>query len=396
MMMKEIQDNRGGIVTDMDSVFDQGVEYLIRARDDVKHCAELEQQQKQICEQEEKLQKAVSQEEKSINDEINSTIKKRKAEIENTYDSQLDASRKKVKKAQDKKSKEKSERVGQRVDEETAGIKENSRQLKIEMKTLFKKNRVPSFCRSGLYYSLFMPKGIGEIFMLFLWIIIGLAALPYGMYLLFAKVVFAGKPVADAPFFMAVVIGITLIIVLGIYFLIFNVTKVQHRDAIAEGRKIRNQIKANDKNIKAIKNAINKDKDESQYELGAYDDKINRFQEEMDMIAQQKQAALTEFEQNTKITITNEINSRRMPKLEEMKQQQAALEEERNAIDNQVKEVSLNIADTYTKYLGKNICKEEVLNDVIHIMESEQIATVSEGLAIYKGETPHKTETTEN
>lgn len=376
------------------NIFDQNVDYLIQAKNEISRCGQLEQQQKQLQDKEEKMRKAIQQEEKSINDEINQTIKKRKSEIEDTYDSQLDASRKKMKKAQEKKNKEKSERVGQRVDEETADVKENSRQLKIEMKTLFKKNHVPGFCQSGLYYVLFMPKGIKEFLCLLLAILLGLAALPYGVYMLFSQVILVEKEIVKAPYFMAIVIGITLVVVLGIYFLIFNLTKVKHRDTIAEGRKIRNQILANDKNIRAIKNAINKDKDESQYELGDYDAKINQFQTEMDSIAEQKQAALTEFEQNTKVAITNEINGRRLGKLEDMRRQKAVVEEERNGIEEQLKEVSLDITNKYTKYLGKNICKEEVLSDIIDIMEAEQINTISEGLAIYKGEVPHKVQQT--
>lgn len=376
----------------MDNIFDQSVDYLIQARDEVIQCSQLEQQQKQLQDQEDKMRKSIAQEEKSINDEINSTIKKRKSEIESTYDAQLDVSRKKVKKAQEQKDKKKSERVGKRVDEETAGVKENSRQLRTEMKTLFKKNHVPSFCQSGFYYILFMPKGVKEILLLLVFMIIGLAGLPYGVYLLFSEVILAEKEIASAPYFMALVIAITIIVIMGIYFLLFNLTKVKHRDTIAEGRKIRNQMIANEKNIRAIKNAINKDKDESQYGLGAYDDKINQFQMEMDAIAKQKQDALTEFEQDTKGTIINEINGRRLGKLEEMKQQKSAVEEERNRIEEQIKEASLGITDRYAKYLGKNICKEEVLNDIINIMETEQVATVSEGLAIYKGEVPHKTQ----
>lgn len=381
---------------DMDNIFNQNVDFLIQARDEIVQYNGLEEKQKQLQEQEDKMRKAIVQEERSINNEINTTIQKRKAEVESTYDSQLDASRKKMKKAQDQKNKEKSERVGQRVDEETAGVKENSRQLKTEMKTLFKKNHVPGFCRTGLYYVLFMPKGIKEIFCLFLLILIGLAGIPFGVYLLFSQVILAGRPIVEASYFMALVIGITLVVVLGIYFLVFNLTKVKYRDTIAEGRKIRNQIAANDKNVKAIKNAINKDKDESQYELGAYDEKIRQFQSEMDAIARQKQEALTEFEQVTRNTIIGEINGRRQGKVEEMKRQQEELEEESVAVDRQIKEVSLGITDKYTKYLGKSICKEEVLNDIIHIMESEQIDTISEGIAIYKGETPHRGESSED
>ena len=373
-----------------ENIFNQNVDFLIQIRDEVVQCNQLELQAKQLQEKEDKMRKAISQEEKSINDEINSTIKKRKAEIESSYDAQLDASRKKVKKAQDKKNKKKNERVGKRVDEETASLRENSRQLKMEMKTLFKTNHVPSFCQTDCYYVLFMPKGVKEILLLLLFLIIGLVGIPFGVFLLLSQVILVGNPIVAASYFMAVVIGVTLLVVLGIYFLIFNLTKVKHKDTIAEGRKLRNRILANDKKIKAIKNAINKDKDESQYDLGAYDRKIDQFQADMDDVAEQKKAALTEFEKNAKADITDEINGRRLGKLEDMKQQREAVEEEKNGIETQLKEAKLAITDRYAKYLGKNICKEETLNDIIHIMESEQVETISEGLAIYKGEAPHR------
>ncbi len=375
---------------DMDNIFNQNVDFLIQAREEVVACNQMEQKQKQLQEREDKMQKAIAQEEKSIHDEINTTIKKRKAEIEDTYDAQLDAGRKKLKKAQEQKNKEKSERVGQRVDEETADVKENSRQLKTEMRTLFKKNHVPAFCQTGFYYALFMPKGIKEILILLLMIVIGLAGIPFGIYELFARVILADKLIVQASYFMALVIALSLIVVLGIYFLIFNLTKVRHRDTIAEGRKIRNQMLANDKNIRAIKNAINKDKDESQYGLDAYDQKIQESQNEMDAIAEEKQAALTEFEQQTRNTIIDEINGRRQAKLDDMRQQAAAVEEERYDVEGKIKEAALAITNKYAKYLGKNICKEETLSDIINIMQTEQIDTISEGIAIYKGEAPHR------
>lgn len=379
------------------NIFDQNVEYLIQIRDEVSECDQLEVQRKELQDKSDKMKKAISQEEKSINDEINSTIKKRKSELESTYDSQLDVSRKKVKKAQDKKNKEKSERVGQRVDYETADVKESSRQLKTELKTLFKQEHVPGFCMSDMYYALFMPKGMKEILILLISVLVGLVGIPCGVYLLFAKVIMkdapldkSGVPIAQSSVFMAVVIALTIILILAIYFVIFNLTKVRHRDTIAEGRKIRNQILANEKNVRAIKNAINKDKDESQYELGEYDAEIAKFQSEMDAIAEQKKAAMTEFEKETKGAITNEINGRRLPKLEDMKNKRDAVEEEKEIIENKHKEASLAITDKYVKYLGKNVCKVEALNDIINIMSSEEVATISEGLAIYNGEAPHK------
>ena len=86
---------------DTENIFNQNVDYLIQIRDEVVQCNQLEQHLKQLNDKQDKLRKAVSQEEKSIHDEIMTTIKKRKNEIEKTYDDQLDAGRKKIKKAQD-------------------------------------------------------------------------------------------------------------------------------------------------------------------------------------------------------------------------------------------------------------------------------------------------------
>ena len=101
---------------DTENIFSQNVDYLIQIRDEVAQCNQLEQHLKQLNDKQDKLRKAVSQEEKSIHDEITTTIKKRKNEIEKTYDDQLDAGRKKIKKAQDEKIKEKLAEVGATVE----------------------------------------------------------------------------------------------------------------------------------------------------------------------------------------------------------------------------------------------------------------------------------------
>ena len=73
-----------------------------------------------------------------------------------------------------------------------------------------------------------------------------------------------------------------------------------------------------------------------------------------------------------------------------MRQQAAAVEEECYDVESKIKEAALAITNKYAKYLGKNICKEETLSDIINIMQTEQIDTISEGIAIYKGEAPHR------
>lgn len=368
-----------------ENIFNEDVDYLIKAHDDVMNRDALENQVKELQDREQRMGKAIAQEKKSITDEITSTIKKRKGEIADSYDEQIEANRNKIKQVQAKKSKKKSEQVGKRVKEETADVTEENRQLNIEMKTMFKQKHVPGFCKAGLYYSLFMPKGVGEYFTLLISLLIGLVGLPALVYSIFAYIVYKDKPV-NQTLLCAICVAAVIIIVFAIYFLLFNVTKMRFRESLAEGRQIRDKIKANNSKIKAIKNTINKDKDESTYNLTDYDEKINRITEEGEVIAKNKQEALTIFEQDTKLVITQEINSRRMAKLEDMKAKHKAVEEEISNMERQVQAASLNITNQYETFLGKDFCTGDILADVINVMQTGEITTVSEALAVYKGQ----------
>lgn len=66
-------------------------------------------------------------------------------------------------------------------------------------------------------------------------------------------------------------------------------------------------MKANDRQADAIKNSINKDKDESAYNLDAYDEKLANLDAEADTIGAEKQEALRAFEADTRQLIIDEI-----------------------------------------------------------------------------------------
>lgn len=367
-----------------DNVFHENIEYLVEARTKIAERNQMEQQLEEAKNKSKKMQKAVASEEKSITDEINATIKKRKNEIAASYDKELEAIKSKIKKTQTKREKDKSAQVGERIEQETAQMTEEIRQLNVELKTLFRKEQVPAFCKSSLYYALFMPKGIGEFLLLLCSILIGVGALPFGIYMLFLETVFKGKNINQTVLCVAVV-SIVIIIVFALYVLLFNLTKVKHRDALREGRAIRDKIHSDKKNIKAIKNRIHKDKDESRYDLEHFDSKLDDYESESDEISDRKQEALTLFENQTKLIITQEIQERRTPKLEEMKAAYGELEQEIHTAESTLKECSLQITNQYEQYLGKEICKLESLNDIISIMEADDSLTVSGAIAEYKG-----------
>lgn len=94
-------------------------------------------------------------------------------------------------------------------------------------------------------------------------------------------------------------------------------------DAMTQARSIRDKMIANKKQANAIRHSINKDHDDSQYNLDAYDEKMDNLDAEADAIGKEKQEALRSFEEETTSMITEEINNRRLPALEAMKEEKS-------------------------------------------------------------------------
>lgn len=164
-----------------ENVFNEKQDYLIGARDEVVKRDSMAAELDKMRAHQKKLTKNIAAEEKSIADEIAATLKKRKQEISDTYDERLDDNRARKKKVLSKRDKKKNQRINQRIDNETKDIHKNTRELEVEMKTLFKKNKVPSFCSTKLYYIMFMPRGISEVFGLLGCFLLFFAGFPAGI-----------------------------------------------------------------------------------------------------------------------------------------------------------------------------------------------------------------------
>ena len=365
------------------NVFDENVDYLYQVQTDLEAVEQLKNELAEYKIQEKNLKKSIAAEEKSIQDEIAQTIKRRKAEIEKIYDKQIDANKAKSRNVWGKRDKAKSKRVGERVSYETAELTEENRQLQVEMRTLFKAQHLPSFSRTGVFYALFMPKRAWEFLILVLSLVITYVAVPFLLYLLCAGVFFKGQTL-KLPLGVCFVVAGTLFVINLIYIIIFNRVKLMHYDILLDGRHLRDQITANKRQMRAIRNKINKDKDDSQYGLDKYDDKLDELDKELEMISMEKQDAMTAFENETKEVLTNEVNDRRLPQLKELKARLERLEEDMALLDEDIQNSPLAIANNYGAILGKEFCTPEKVEDLISLMEDGSADTVSEAIAAYK------------
>lgn len=358
------------------NVFQLGADYLLGAQEALRVLETDKAQLEEHRGNEKKTKKAIAVEEKSIQDEIDSTLKRRKEELALSYDKQLDAVHNKVREVQSKRDRRKEKYVSERVAEETAEIKEINRKLGIEMKTMFKQQQVPSLCASSLYFSLFMPKRATDFLKLILLIIVMLVVLPGALYFGFK----------EQPLVLTIAVTVLVSAEFLLYFVIYNKTKLKYYEVLLEAGRIRNQIFANQKQMKAVRNSITKDKDESVYDLSKYDERLKELEQEAGNIGLEKKAALTEFEQNTKQVVIEEIKNRRLPKVAEMKENRTRMERSIVELEKKVQQESLDYTQNYEKYLGVGLSKAEGLSDLIAIMAEGSADTVGDAIAVYKGE----------
>lgn len=369
---------------EQDNLFTEKKEYLITVLEEVKKRDAIGAELDRMKAEQKKKSKAITAEEKSIQDEINNTIKKRKQELSDTYDGRLDDNHARKKKVESKRSKHKMKQMNERIADETKDIRKDNHNMEIELKTMLKQNKVSSFCSTKIFFAMFMPHGIDEILTMLLCFFVYLIGIPFGLMLVFKAAVLKGKNV-NTSFWCMFIFAIIFILFMILYFIVYNNTKGRHGEVLRDARAIRDKIKINDKRVDAIRVSINKDKDESVYDLDSFDHQLDKIDKEADAIGKEKKKALSNFEDETKQIITDEINNRRMPALLALKAQKVELDNHITDAEKKYSDKVLQITNKYAKYLGEDLCKQEKLSDIIALMEEEQIETVSEAIALFRG-----------
>ncbi len=362
---------------------DESIGYLMSARNELLTLGKMTKALETLKLEERRLQKSIASEEKSIEDEVTQTVNRKRDEIEDKFESALRENKEKEKKLLAKRAKKKNEKVNERVKEETADVREENRSLLTKMDTMFKQEHVPSFCNTRLYYVLFMTKGLVE-FLEFL-AVIGICMGVVPALICIAVEESFLKGVKDLKLYFVIIFLVCIILLFLLYIFILNHTKVKHRDILIEGRKIRDKVKANHRKIRAITNAVRKDKDESQYNLEKYDQKLYEIKEEAKVIAAKRQEELTVFETKEKQQIIDAIRNRRRDGLEAVKRNYKENTEKYELGEKAIADQKEMIQEKYIRYLGEDFMDYDTLQDLITIIEEGDANTVEEAINFYNG-----------
>ena len=369
-----------------ENVFNEGGDFLIRVRDAVVAKQSLEQQISDMNGEMKRMEKSISAEAKDIQDEISTTIKKRRNDVENEYDKQLSQIISKRKKVESEKEKKIDAAKASRIKDETKGIVSDSKDAEKELKKLFRQNKVPGFCRSKLFYVMFMPEGTVQKLMMVVGYAILFVGFPGLMALLIRKTAINHSTMSDGTkTFLTVLIVAGLVLLLaGAIFLIYVKVKVPHAIVLQQGRKYRRAVAENDKQIRSVKKSIEKDEDESRYDVGEFDQRIREITDEEENVREEMHNALKDFDEQTAENIRQEVEDRRNPKLNEMKENRNGLALQIEQAQSQLKETSLVISRDYASHIGDDMLRQDRLEDLIAIIQSGQANTVSEAISVFK------------
>lgn len=353
-----------------------GVDKLNEIKEDLIELHSYQDKYNNLIIEEEKIEKKILSVEKAAADEVQATIKKRRTEVEEAYDKQLDNIKTRIKKIKDKRDKRKNKKVSERIGEETSSLREENHRLRLETKTIFKQNHVPSYCNTGLYYALYYPRYFKDIIIILFTLLLTLLFIPCGIY-------FFVLP-EEKIFYLVVLYIVTVVIFGGLYLLIGNHTKDKHGDVIKQVRKLRHEIINNKKKINIIKRSIKKDKDESAYGLEDFDEELTKLDKEAADMAEQKKEALLTFENSTVQIITAEIRKQYEEEIASLKDEYNKIKAETTKAEDKIKALTLKIAGEYEPYIGKDLITLDRIDSLINIIEADNASNISEAVQFHR------------
>lgn len=322
-----------------------------------------------------KLEKALKDEKKAQNDLIKLTLKKRKEELASTYDGELAKTNDRIKKEKSRREKAISQGKKARAKAETEELRKQNQQLNQEAKRMFKKEHLPAFCNSTLYYSLFFAKGARELLVMFLSFLIVFLALPFGVYYLIPS-----KGIGA----VILIYVVDILIFGGSFIVVSEKTKMTHPSAIKQGRNYRDAILANKKKIRKIEKSIARDENNSYYDLEEYDENLDKLSLDYEEISRQRKDALDNFEKVTRKVIMDEIVLNNKERIDGLSAKSLQVAEELKEAENHAREASLSFTDVYGSYIDKEYWQQEKLDQLIEILKNGEAKSITEAQTIYK------------
>ncbi|MCD8120112.1 MAG: hypothetical protein LUE29_11675 [Lachnospiraceae bacterium] len=355
------------------NILSSGSEELKKAKDMLAEVRGLRTSLEEVRAEKAKADRALQTEERNVTDNINSTIKKRRADLESGFNKEIQKEQNALKKVRNARDKAKSKGIAGRIAEETSELREKNRMLHVANRSMFKQKGLPRFCDTKLFYALYMPSRISDILTCVLL-----------FALLFILLPGAGTLFFDELWQKIAVVAVIWLVVGGLYVLIYSLTKGKDRAVLIDMKDSRKEILKNEKEIRRIKKKIHSDKSEDLYGLESFDDKIRSHEESIRQLTDRKHIVMLDFETNTKKVITEEITAQNADRIRELRDRCAEPAERLTALTRREKELTADLTSNYQAYLGLEYMDINRMQVLIDLIDSGKAETVREAMDVWE------------
>ena len=330
---------------------------------------------------EKKQAKALAAEKKAVEDQVNATIKKRHDELSRRYDSEITKAQDAIKKIKAKREKAKQQSMKERIAAQMVPFVAENKEMNDKIKGMFKQQRVPSFCNTALYYSLYFPRTMKEVITMMLIFVLCFVAVPAGIFWL----------LEEPKTWMLILIYLGIVVVFGgLYIVIGNMTKDKHLATLQEAGQIRRQIAKNKKKMKSIQRGIKRERTEEHYDLSSFDTQLAEKEQEKAELQVKKEEAMAHFQNTVKPAIIEEIKAGTQDKIAQMETEHAQTAAAVQQLTAQIKEDTFRLGRDYEAQIGKEYMQLDKLNALLLILESGQAVSITDAEALYREQAAKK------
>ena len=322
------------------------------------------------------MEKDLEAEETAVRTAVDSAVGERRESLEKSFDDEIDTLQQRLTRERENRDRAKAQGVEERIKSETAELLEENQSLESRLRTLYKVQKVPYFCRTGLYYALYFPRTFKEIFTLLLLFVLVFAVLPLGTWYFLL-------PERRTLWLVLIYLGV-IVVFGGLYLAIGNITKGKHLPALREALGYRRQMRLNRKKIRVITSSIRNDRDDRVYHLESYDTEIADIEHDLGEITAKKKAALSNFEKETRKVIEDEISAESREKISRLREDIREMRSRVNYTEKTIKDKKIDIADRYESYVGREYMTAERLGELKKILESGGARNLSEAREVYQ------------
>ena len=359
----------------MANVIRDNQEFLRQARAGLADMKAAEQEAAALSSEVAALEKSVADETKAQADLIEKTIRTRRNELSANYDGEISKIRSLMKQESTKRHKAVSSGKKARSKMETGDLVVQEKELKKEMKEMFRTDRMPAFCNSKLYYSLYSPGSFSEILILLAAIVICFVVIPLAVYHFTPW---------EGPIYLTLVYVVDILVFGGLYILIWNLTRGRHPGAFKEGKSIRKDIRKVKKQAKRIERGIARDKDDSIYDTAEYDENLSKLKSDLDEVMARRSEAMTNFEEVTKQVIADEITDSGAAKLQDLQTRLDRAKYQLSDAQDESRRLSLGFTDTYGPYIDREFWNEEAIDGILAALDSGEAGSIIEAQSAYR------------